>query len=226
MITKDTILPFYAKAGIFFVGLSTLLTILYVAQGIIVPLIFAFVIAILLNPVVSLFIRIKINRVIAIIITLLLTVFIIVAFCILIYTQAKSFSDSWPILVNKFTLLVNQSINYISDYLNIRPRLIRAWITKSQLQLININSAFIGQTLLSVGNGLLTLILIPVYVFIILFYQPLLLEFIHRLFKEVHQNQVTEIVTQTKSVIQHYLIGLVIEALIVGTLNAIGLYII
>jgi predicted PurR-regulated permease PerM len=226
MITKDTILPFYAKAGIFFVGLSALLTILYVAQGIIVPLIFAFVIAILLNPVVSLFIRIKINRVIAIIITLLLTVLIIVAFCILIYTQAKSFSDSWPILVNKFTLLVNQSINYISDYLNIRPRLIRAWITKSQLQLININSAFIGQTLLSVGNGLLTLILIPVYVFIILFYQPLLLEFIHRLFKEVHQNQVTEIVTQTKSVIQHYLIGLVIEALIVGTLNAIGLYII
>ena len=226
MITKDSILPFYAKAGIFFVGLSALLTILYVAQGIIVPLIFAFVIAILLNPVVRFFVRLKINRVIAIFLTLLLTILIIVAFCMLIYTQAKSFSDSWPILVNKFTSLVNQSINYISDYLNIRPRLIRAWITKSQLELININSALIGQTILSVGIGLMILILVPVYVFIILFYQPLLLEFIHRLFKEIHQDQVTEIVTQTKSVIQHYLAGLVIEAIIVGILNAVGLYII
>jgi len=223
---NNNTLPFYAKASIFFVGLSALLTMLYIAQGIIIPLIFAFIIAILLNPVVSLFVRMKINRILAIILTLLLTVLIIVSFCVLIYTQAKSFSESWPLLVTKFTLLLNQTISYISDYLNIRPRLIHAWINRSQLQLININSAFIGQTLLTVGNGLITLVLVPVYVFIILYYQPLLLEFIRRLFKETHQDQVTEIVTQTKSVIQHYLIGLVIEAIIVGILNAVGLLLI
>jgi len=226
MMDKDTILPFYAKAGIFFVGLSALLTILYIAQGIIVPLIFAFVIAILLNPVVGFFNRMKINRVVSIIMTMLLTVLIIVAFCAILYTQAKSFSESWPILVNKFTLLLNQTISNLSDYLNIRPRLIHAWITKSQQELININTAFIGQTLVSVGAGLMTLVLIPVYVFVILYYQPLLVEFIHRLFREEHQNQVTEITTQTKSVIQHYLVGLLIEAIIVGILNTMGLLLI
>ena len=226
MMDKETILPFYAKAGIFFVGLSALLTILYIAQGIIVPLIFAFVIAILLNPVVGFFNRMKINRVVSIIMTMLLTVLIIVAFCAILYTQAKSFSESWPILVNKFTLLLNQTISNLSDYLNIRPRLIHAWITKSQQELININTAFIGQTLVSVGAGLMTLVLIPVYVFVILYYQPLLVEFIHRLFREEHQNQVTEITTQTKSVIQHYLVGLLIEAIIVGILNTMGLLLI
>jgi len=223
MITNDTILPFYVKAGIFFVGLSALLTILYIAQGIIVPIIFSLIIAILLNPIVHFFERFKINRIIAIILTLLLTVLIIVAFFALIYSQAVSFADSWPILVDKFTVLINQTISSISEYFNIRPRLIHAWITKSQHELININTTLIGETIMSVGNVVMTLLLVPVYVFVILYYQPLLTEFIHMLFKKAHQQLVGEIVTQTKSVVQHYLLGLMIEAVIVGALNAAGL---
>jgi len=223
VITDKTIIPFYAKAGIFFVGLSALLTILYVAQGIIVPIIFSFIIAILLNPIVNIFIRLKINRVIAIILTLLLTVLIIIAFCALIYSQAVSFSESWPVFVEKFTVLLNQTINSLSEYLNIRPNLIHAWITKSQHELITINTTLIGQTIMSVGSVLITLFLVPVYVFVFLYYQPLLIEFVHRLFKKIHQDKVGEIVVQTKSVIQHYLLGLIIEAIIVGALNAAGL---
>ena len=112
MIANKSILPFYAKAGIILVGLSALLAILYIAQGIIVPLVFAFIIAILLHPVVNFFVRIRINRIIAIIITLLLTIIILAAFIALIYTQAVSFSDSWPIFVQKFTVILNDSISY------------------------------------------------------------------------------------------------------------------
>jgi len=223
VITNNSILPFYAKAGIFFVGLAALLTILYVAQGIIVPFVFAFIIAILLNPVVRFFIRLKINRIIAIVLTLLITVIVIFAFAALIYTQAVSFSDSWPVFVDKFTVILNQTISSASEYLNIRPSLIHAWITKTQHELININGTLIGQTIVSVGSSLANLFIVPVYVFVILYYQPLLIEFVHRLFKKVHQDKVTVIVTETKSVIQHYLLGLIIEAIIVGALNAAGL---
>jgi len=224
VINNNTILPFYAKAGIFFVGLAALLTILYVAQGIIVPLVFAFIIAILLNPVVRFFIRLKINRIIAIAFTLLITVMVIFAFAAFIYTQAVSFSDSWPVFVDKFTVILNQAISTASEYLNIRPSLIQAWITKTQHELININGTLIGQTIVSVGSSLATLFIVPVYVFVILYYQPLLIEFIHRLFKKIHQVKVNEIVIETKSVIQHYLLGLIIEAIIVGALNAAGLF--
>jgi predicted PurR-regulated permease PerM len=104
-----------------------------------------------------------------------------------------------------------------------RPSNMHAWITKTQSELININGALIGQTLVSVGTMISNIVLVPVYIFVILYYQPILIEFIHRLFNEEHQPQVSAIVTQTKSVIQHYLLGLLIEALIVGTLNAAGL---
>jgi len=220
---KSSTLPFYAKASIFFVGLSALLAILYVAQSIILPLIFSFIIAILLNPVVNFFVRIRINRVVAIIITMLLTIIIIAAFGAFIYTQAVNFSDSWPLFVKKFTVIVNQTISYASGYLNIQPQIIHAWITKTEHELININGSSIGQTIVSVGSIVTSIVLIPVYTFVILYYKPLLIEFSHRLFNEENQSQVGVIVTQTKSVVQHYLVGLIIEAIIVGSLNAVGL---
>lgn len=223
MILKNSTLPFYARISVLLIGLSALLAILYIAQGIIVPLVFAFIIAILLHPVVNFFVRIKINRIIAIFIALLLTLIIIVAFVTLIYTQAVSFSDSWPIFVQKFTVILNDTISSASHYLNIRPSIIHAWITKTQHELITIDSTLIGQTIVTVGSTVATMFLVPVYVFVILYYQPLLIEFIHRLFDETYQTQVKAIVTQTKSVIQHYLLGLIIEAIIVGTLNALGL---
>lgn len=224
MIDQKIILPFYAKAGIFFIGLSALLAILYIAQGIIVPLVFSFIVAILLHPVVNFFIRLKINRVIAIFITLFLTVLVIAGFIALIYSQAVSFSDSWPVFVDKITVILNDTISSASHYLNIQPQIIHAWITKTQHELITINGTLIGQTIVNVGGVVASLVLVPIYIFVILYYQPLLIEFIHRLFDETYQMQVGVIVTQTKSVIQHYLVGLIIEAVIVGTLNALGLF--
>ena len=223
MIADKSILPFYAKAGIFLVGLSALLAILYIAQGIIVPLVFAFIIAILLHPLVNLFVRIRINRILAIFITLLLTILVLAAFIALIYTQAVSFGNSWPILVQKFTVILNDSISYVSRYFEIKPSLIHAWITKTQHELITIDSTLIGNTIVTVGSTMANLLLIPVYIFVILYYQPHLIEFISQLFDEAHQTQVRAIVTQTKSVVQHYLVGLIIEAIIVGILNTAGL---
>jgi len=225
VIDKELKLPFYAKVTIFIIGLIALFTILYIAQGIILPLIFAIIIAIVLLPVVNFFVRKKINRVIAIVITLVLTILVIATFCALLFSQASRLSESWPILVDKFTGLFNQTITWASGYFDINPQKIHDWITKTKGELINISSAAIGQTLVTVGSGLVVLFIIPVYIFLILFYQPLILDFIRRLFSKSNQSQVSEIVTQIKTVIQRYLIGLVIEFIMVAILNTVALLI-
>jgi len=79
--------------------------------------------------------------------------------------------------------------------------------------------------LLSVGSGVVVALLVPVYLFMFLYYQPLLLGFIHKIFSAGNQGRVSEIVTQTKTVIQRYLVGLVIEAVIVAALNTAALVI-
>jgi predicted PurR-regulated permease PerM len=69
------------------------------------------------------------------------------------------------------------------------------------------------------------LFLLPVYIFLILFYHPILIEFIRRVFGTDNQIQVNKIITQTKNVIQRYLIGLSIEAVIMATLETTTLLI-
>jgi predicted PurR-regulated permease PerM len=218
-------LPFYARVTILFIGAIALVAILYIAKNIIVPLVFATIIAILLSPVVDFFVRIRINRVAAITITLLLTFLVILACGSLLISQAVRFSDSLPVLVDKFTALINQTINNASDYFDWDPQKIHAWITKTQSEIINISTSAIGQSLVIAGSVLIVLFLLPVYVFLILFYQPLLLEFTWRLFGKDNQSQVREIVTQIKTVIQNYLTGLVIEAVIIAILDTVALLI-
>ncbi len=218
-------LPFYAKVSIVLIGLYVLFDMLYIAQDLIIPLIYATIIAVLISPLVNLFVRWRINRVVAISVTLLLSFIVIGALGVFVYSQASMFSESWPQLVEKFTVMFNQSITWASAYFNINPKNIHEWILKTKTELLNSGSSAIGTTLLMVGNGIIVFLLVPVYIFIILFYQSLLIEFIHKLFAKSKQSQITEIVTQTKTLIQGYLKGLVVEGILVAILNSSALLI-
>lgn len=216
-------MPFFAKASLFFIGLFALISMLYIAQGIIVPLIFAIIMAILLHPVVNFFVNRKMNRVVAIIITLVLTIIILFIFGAFIISQAMRFSETWPKMVLKFTELFNESTNWASGYFDISPQKISEWITKSKSDAINTSGTAIGQTLINVGSGLVVLFVIPVYIFMLLFYQPLLLEFIRRVFGATNRSTVSQIVTEIKKVIQKYLTGLFLEVVIISVLHSVGL---
>ncbi len=223
MIDKELKLPFFARATIFIVGLFALLTMFYIARGIIFPIICAIIIAIALHPVVNFFVRRRINRVVAIIISLFITFLFIAAFATFLFSQANRFIDSLPILADKFTAVLNQAITWASGYFEINPQNIHNWITKTKGEFINTSSAAIGQTLVTVGSGVVILFLVPVYIFLILFYQPLLIEFIRRLFGVSNKKEVNEIITQTKKLIQRYIGGLLVEAVIVAALYSAGL---
>ncbi|MFZ4457022.1 MAG: AI-2E family transporter [Bacteroidales bacterium] len=223
MTAKESVFSGSNKPIIILIGLIALTAVLYIAQGIIVPLVFAVVIAILLNPVVKFFVRKRINHIFAISITLFLSFLIIASFGMLIFSQVTRFNDSWPILVDRSTELLNQSINSASNYFDIDKQLILEWIAKTKSELINTGSSALGQTLLALGNEVANLLLIPFYVFVILYYKPLLLYFTYQTFASYNQSKVTEIITQTRTVIQQYLIGLVIEFVMVSTLNSIAL---
>ena len=63
MESTTTTLPAYAKFSLISVGIVAFTYILYVGQGIIVPLIFATILSILLNPLVNFLTRKGVNRV-------------------------------------------------------------------------------------------------------------------------------------------------------------------
>ncbi len=224
-MNKVIILPFYAKASLLLVGLYVFVYMLFLTKGLLVPLIFSAMFASVLSPVVEFLVRKKLNRVVAIALTLIVVIAIIAAFSTFLISQVSRFNESWPILVEKFTELVNQSIIWTSNYLDIDTQKIMLWVSETKTEFFNTGSAEIGNTLVFFGSGVMVLLLIPVYVFMILYYQPILLEFFRRVFGSKNRSEVSEVIVQVKTVIQLYLSGLILEVIIVSSLNTAALLI-
>ena len=219
-------LPVYAKLSIIIIGILSFFYILYIGRDIVVPLVFATLIAILLNPIVNFLCNKKINRVLAILLVVIFALTLISALLYFIGSQVSMFSDSMPQLRQTFSDLFKDLINWVSQTLNINKTKIYAWIAKAKGEGMNNSSVLIGQALGTISGVLVLVFLMPVYIFMILFYKPLLLEFIARLFQRDKHKIVVEVLSETKTLIQSYLIGLLLEATLVATLNSIGLLII
>ena len=216
-------LPFYVKATVIIIGIFALFTIAYIAKGILIPVVFSVIMAILLNPVVNLLKRIVFNRVIAILITLLFAFVIIAAFSGFLVTQFSRFAESWPSLAVRVDELINNAVNWISGKFDISEWSIHDWIDQARKNLLKSNVALIGSTITTFGSAVVTLLLIPVYIFLFIFYNSLILEFFKRVFAESQQYRVGEVITQIKSLIQSYLLGLLMEIGIIAVLEITAL---
>ena len=216
-------LPFYAKISLLLIGLYVLISMLHIAQDIILPIVYSIIIAISISPTVNFLINKKINRAVAITSVLSLTILIIVAIIALISAQASLLSRAMPQMTLKFQALFNDILHFISTYFNIEETKINDWINNGKAELINNSGSAIGSTLTTVGGFLSVVLLTPVYIFMLLLYQQHLVVFMHKLFGGDNNVDVGKILTETKTIVQSYLVGLFLEFAIVATLNSICL---
>ena len=215
----------YVKAATILIGLFALFILLYIAQSIIVPLIFSVIIAIVLHPLVNLMVRIKINRVVAITFIIIFTIIVLSVLGTLLFSQVSRFTDSWPLLVAKFTEAINDMVIWASGYFDINPERFHGWLIQSRDEMINSGVSSIGQTIATIGSWFVMLFLIPVYVFLLLLYKPLIIDFIHKLFNADQQDSLVIMISQSKTVIQGYLIGLFAEFVLLAILYTIAFFI-
>jgi predicted PurR-regulated permease PerM len=213
--------PFYAKAALIFISIFAFIFTLYIGQRIIVPIVYATIIAILLNPVVNFLTRKKINKIISISIAVVLAIIAVSVLLYIISSQINMLSDTYPALKLKFNLTSAQIVQWVSEKFNIKVSKINEWITLTQSQAIS--NLIVGEKLTEAGQMLLTGVLLPVYLFMILYYKPLFIEFIRKLFRLEHHVAVGEVLTNSKKIIQSYLIGLFFEMIIIAVLNSSGL---
>ncbi len=222
-MNNTTQLPFYLKISQIIIGLTAFFYVLYIGQDIILPLIYSAILAILLNPFVNFLCKHRFNRVIAILIAVLLTFIVVAALIYFISAQATRFSDTMPQLKEKFNQMFKDLTTWVAHTFNVSNSKVNGWIDDTKGQGMQNSSAVIGATLSTIGGMLAMIFLIPVYIFMILFYKSLLLEFISRLFPKDKHATVAEVLMETKALVQNYLVGLLVETAIVAALNAAGL---
>lgn len=217
--SKGVRYPFYIKASIILLGLYLLFDILVILQDIIVPICYAILLSILINPLVNKMIRFKIPRVLAISIALILLILAFTGIVYFLSNQLASFGNLAPELGKRGSEIMADAQNWIKDNFGTS--------IASQNQMINdgieMSKEYIGTTLATLADILSTFILLPIYIFLILYYKPMFINFFYEVFDNKHGEQVSEVLTETKSAIQSYILGLLIELCIVAVMNSIAL---
>ena len=217
--------PIYAKVSLLVIGLYAFISMLYIAQGIILPLIYATILAISISPAVNFLVKNKMNRALSITVVLTIVFLLASALIVLLSSQAALLSQAYPQLVDKFQTMFNESISWAAGYFNISVTKINEWIANGSEDLLDNSGSAIGSTLTTMGGFLSVAFLTPVYIFMLLLYQSHLVAFTHRIFGDNNDNKVSDILIKTKTIVQSYLVGLFLEFAIIGTLNSICLLI-
>src|ERR1700722_1875315 len=210
--------PFYLRAAIILIGIYLSVDILYIGQAIFIPLTFSAILSIILSPAVNFLEKKKLAKVYAILIPLVLA--ILTTFCIFaaLFSEAGLFSNAFPRLEGKIHSLINDGVPWLSSHFSINEWEINKVIFNIKNDVFNKSSQLIGQMLSLLTDTFFLSILIPIYVFMMLFYKPLMLEFVRQFFDIKDHVRVGEIIIETKSIIKNYLTGLLIETLIVAIL--------
>ncbi len=214
-------IPFYARIALILISILAFVFTMKVGQHIIIPILYAALIAILLNPLVNYLISKKVNKIVSISIAVLFAICVVLGILYLVSSQISMFSETYPKLLEKFNLTSIQLVQWIAQKFSISEFKIHEWINEMESKAIN-NFA-IGEMLSEATRVMVIIALLPVYLFMMLYYKPLLLEFIRKLFRTEYHIAVAEVLENTRKIIQSYLVGLFFEMIIIAVLNSSGL---
>jgi predicted PurR-regulated permease PerM len=213
--------PFYIKAPATLLGLVLFTMILRTLDDVLVPLAFSVLIAILLNPLCTRLER-RLPKVPAIVLSVLIMILLIVGLFYFLSTQIAGFASSIPLIKQKSATLLVELQNWAELHFGIN---IQGQVTALTNSLNNGNSLLIN-TFGTIMGTISVVVLIPIYIFMLLYYKPLILDFLFQVFSEKHSLRVAEILSETKAAVQSFMIGLMIETMIVCVMNSIALVLI
>lgn len=215
--------PFHHKLSNTLISLALISLGIYLGQDIIVPLALATLLAVLLRPIESWLIRRGIPKMMAITIAVTVAILIVAGLGIFLSMQLADFSDEWPKLKRNINDFYRDARRWIRREYSVSYRQQDQYLQKAQTQTLENFQG--GDTLGVITGPLGTLVLLPIYVFLLLYYRAMLVLFMVRLFAQEHKEKVLEVLGEIKTIIQSYMVGLLLETSCVAVLNCIGLLI-
>ncbi|HTD98184.1 MAG TPA: AI-2E family transporter [Mucilaginibacter sp.] len=211
--------PFYIQSTAVLFGLILLVYAFAQLADILIPLAFSAFLAILLNPLCNWMQKHRVPPVLSIILAMLLAAAGVVALFYFLSTQIIQFGDSLPMLKQRFAEIFAS----LKQWLTATFGIAESKQDKMVNDVLNNSQAVLGKTLNGVLGTFAVVFLLPVYIFFMLLYKNLILNFLYEVFAEENEKKVSEVLSETKGAIQSYIVGLLIETFIVGTLNSVAL---
>lgn len=213
--------PFYIKFTVILLGLTLMVVALSTYREMFIPLALSLLIAILLNPIVTLLQKRKVPLVLSICIAMFVAFIVLAGVSYFLSSQIVGLTSDFPVFEQKLGVMLHDLQAWAQKDMGITLQKQQQWMKEAQAGLKPVLTHLVG----SVLGSLTIAFLVPVYVFLFLYYKVLMLNFLYEVFAEKNAKEVDTILQNSKGAVQQYMVGLLMEALIVAVMNSAALFI-
>lgn len=218
--------PFYTKLAMVLISLIALCYIAVLGKTVLVPLVFALLFSVMLLPLANFLERsCRLPRSVASILSVLLLVGSLAGLLYLVGSQISNLADDWPQFKEQVLSSVTDVQHWISAKFHIRIRQQMTYVNNATSKLLETGGSVIGNVAMSLSSFLLTLVFILIDTFFLLYYRRLIIRFLVAVFREENAVIVYDIIAQVQSRIRQYILGLLLEMVIVATATCLALWI-
>jgi len=213
-------LPFYARLALILLAIVLTYLILSMTSNIFIPLVFGLLISILLYPLNRFFEnRLHLGRLVSATLSVVLFILAMLSFVYFLALQIIGFSDDFPLLRKRFLQMFDSLQHWLSYKLHINNSQQTDYINKSINGVMGSVAHSVSDLFISISGILLLTVFVLLFSFFMLYHRKLLMRFVLQLFKNEHQVKVKEVIMETKSMINSYVLGLVIEMVLISIVN-------
>ncbi|KUG13925.1 AI-2E family transporter [Elizabethkingia sp. HvH-WGS333] len=215
--------PFYLKLASVLISIMILGYLAIQGQDLIIPMIMGLLFAILLVPVCNfLEKKLRFNRSISAIVVSVLGLALIGLILYLIGIQTTSFSEDWPAFQKQITVAFDSIQDWIAHKFGVQKHKQLTYINDLAQKSLSTGTVIVEKMLKSITYILMLIGLTFLFTLFILIYRRQLVRFIIMCFADKHKAVVMDVVNSIQYMVKKYLIGLIIQMVLVTILSFIA----
>jgi predicted PurR-regulated permease PerM len=212
------------KLAAILLSLALLVFFLVIAKTIISPIIIAVLFAILLKPVVNFFTkRLHMPSLLANLLAVFFLLILTLGILSFISWQIMIIVDEWAGIKLNVSRQINLLQLWIAENFDINFAEQDTYLSTATDTALKPENDFISNTLSSLTDVALNSMLIPIYTFLLLYYNKMFVKGLYKMVDTNNHSTLASILLNVKMVVQSYIVGLLIQMVIVSGLTAGGL---
>ncbi|WP_161890611.1 AI-2E family transporter [Pontibacter russatus] len=221
-------LPLTVRRSIELMGLFFLGWLIVLGKGILAPLLMAFFLGIMLLPIFRFFRSKRLPESLAIGISLLALILVLGLIIWFFSYQISNLVSDFPVIQKNVTQHLKALSAWIEDISPISTEEQTSFISEQSSKILSYAGNMLSGAALSITGIFVFLGLVPIYIFLLLFYKNLLLRFVFFWFPPENHEKVEGAMREMEVIIKSYLFGLLIQisyitVLLGGILMIVGI---
>ena len=224
-IPKLSPTPFYTRLAAVLVSLIALFYIAILGKTILSPLLFSLLFAVLLLPLANVLERkLRFSRSAAAAVSVILLVLSLAGILYAVGSQITDLADDWPSFKQQVLSSLNDLQHWISVKFHVRIKQQMNYVSDATSHILTTGSSVIGSAVLSLSSAIIFLVFTLIDTFFLLYYRRLIIKFLVAVFREENSVTVYEILARVQSSIRSYILGLLLEMVIVAGATCLALW--